>query len=302
MKEINQLPNDPNEKIDLFEIFEVFWKEKFKIILITAIFAICSVYYSLSLTDQYKSTAILAPASGGVSDSISRLGGLASFAGIPIGETSSGNEAKLAKEIMQSWNFIEKFIEKHDLGPMLIAVESWNDQTLDLIYDQDIYDPIAKSWSTGSELPSSWDLYESFTGILTVEDDKASGLTKVSIEYLSPIVAKNWIDLYVTSINEFMQLRKIEMISKNIEYLEAQISNTTKPEMKEVFFTIISEQIKEQMMAEATPDYAFVTVSPSMVPEKKSQPNRAMICILGTIIGGIFSVFLVLIMHYGRKS
>jgi LPS O-antigen subunit length determinant protein (WzzB/FepE family) len=56
------------------------------------------------------------------------------------------------------------------------------------------------------------------------------------------------------------------------------------------------------MMAEATPDYAFVTVSPSMVPEKRSQPNRAMICILGTIVGGIFSVFLVLIMHYGRKS
>lgn len=302
MKEINQLPKDSNEKIDLYEIFEIFWKEKFKIILITAIFAISSVYYSLSLTNQYKSTAILAPASGGVSDSISRLGGLASFAGIPLRETSYGNEARLAKEIMQSWNFIEKFIEKHDLGPMLIAVESWNDQTFELIYNQDTYDPITKSWNKDAELPSSWDLYESFTGKLTVEDDKASGLTKVSIEYLSPIVAKNWIDLYITSINEFMQLRKIEMISKNIEYLEAQISNSTKPEMQEVFFAIISEQIKEQMMAEATPDYAFVTVSPSMVPEKKSQPNRAMICILGTIVGGIFSVFLVLILHYGRKS
>jgi len=302
MKEINQLPKNQNDKIDLFEIFEVFWKEKFKIILITAIFAIGSVYYSLSLTNQYKSTAILAPASGGVSDSISRLGGLASFAGIPLGETSSGNEARLAKEIMQSWNFIEGFIEKHDLGPMLMAVDSWNDQTLELIYNQDVYNPVTKSWSKDAELPSSWDLFESFNGKLTIEDDKSSGLTRVSIEYLSPIVAKNWIDLYVTSINEFMQLRKIKMISKNIEYLEAQIENSTNSEMREVFFAIISEQIKEQMMAEATPDYAFVTVSPSMVPEKRSQPNRAMICILGTIVGGIFSVFLVLIMHYGRKS
>ena len=99
-----------------------------------------------------------------------------------------------------------------------------------------------------------------------------------------------------------MQARKIQMVSKNIEYLDEQVVGNSNSEMKEVFFAIISEQVKEKMMAEATPDYAFVTVSPSMVPEKKSQPNRALICILGTIVGGIFSIFLVLILHYGRNN
>ena len=38
-----------------------------------------------------------------------------------------------------------------------------------------------------------------------------------------------------------------------------------------------------------------------MVPEKKSQPNRASISILGTLLGGMLSVLLVLVMHYARK-
>ena len=289
------------DKIDLNELFGVFWAGKLKIILITAIFAICSVFYSLSLDNQYKASVTLAPASGGVSDSLSRLGGIASFAGISLRESSSGNEAMLAREIMQSWSFIECFIKDNDLQPILFAIDRYDEELGQIIYNQDVYDTENKTWLPNIEIPSSWNLYESFTGILSVEDDKRSGLTIVSIEYISPELAKELIDLYISSINKYMQSRKIQMLTKNIEYLEAQIDASSKSEMREVFFAIISEQIKEKMMAEATPDYAFVTVSPSMIPEKRSQPNRAMICIIGSIIGAIFSIFLVLILNYGRK-
>ena len=290
------------DKIDLKELFSVFWSGKIKILLITAIFAISSVMYSLSLPNQYKATAILAPSTGGVSDTFSRLGGFASFAGISLNESSSGNDARLAIEIMQSWSFIEDFIAENNLAPMLFAVEGWEEQENKIIFNNDIYDAKNNNWINEGELPSSWDLFQSFTGKLSVEDDKRSGLTIVTIEYISPQIAKNWVDLYVSSINKYMQARKIQMVSKNIEYLDEQVVGNSNSEMKEVFFAIISEQVKEKMMAEATPDYAFVTVSPSMVPEKKSQPNRALICILGTIVGGIFSIFLVLILHYGRNN
>ena len=99
-----------------------------------------------------------------------------------------------------------------------------------------------------------------------------------------------------------MQERQVAKVSNNIEYLEAQIEKTSITEMQEVFYTIIEEQIKSQMLAGASPDYAFVAVSPSMVPEEKSQPKRALICILGTLLGGMLSVLLVLVMHYARKS
>jgi len=72
--------------------------------------------------------------------------------------------------------------------------------------------------------------------------------------------------------------------------------------MQEVFYSIIEEQTKNKMLAEASPDYAFVVVGPSMVPEQKSQPKRPLICILGTLLGGMLSVLFVLVMHYARKS
>ena len=91
-------------------------------------------------------------------------------------------------------------------------------------------------------------------------------------------------------------------VTRNITYLEAQIKKTNIAEMKEVFYTIIEEQIKSKMLAEGSPDYAFVPVSPSMVPEEKSQPKRALICILGTLLGGMLSVLWVLVLHYGRAK
>ena len=87
-------------------------------------------------------------------------------------------------------------------------------------------------------------------------------------------------------------------VNINIQYLEAQIQKTSIAEMREVFYTIIEEQIKIKMLAEASPEYAFVTVSPAMVPEEKSQPKRALICILGTLLGGMLAVLLVLVRHY----
>ena len=124
----------------------------------------------------------------------------------------------------------------------------------------------------------------------------------MSIEYYSPLIAKQWLDMYVAAINAHMQQRQMEKVTNNINYLQAQIEKTSIAEMREVFYTIIAEQTKNKMVAEASPEYAFVAVSPSMLPEVKSQPQRAKICIFGTLLGGILSVLLVLAMHYARKS
>ena len=124
----------------------------------------------------------------------------------------------------------------------------------------------------------------------------------MSVEYYSPQIAQQWLDMYISAINQHMQERQMAKVTRNIEYLEAQIAKTTIAEMKEVFYTIIEEQLKSKMLAEANPDYAFVAVSSSMVPEQKSQPKRALICILGTLLGGILSVLMVLIMHYAKKA
>jgi len=305
-----QISDQYDDEIDLRELFMVLWAGKIKIVAITAVFAVASVIYALSVPNQYKATALLAPAqqeSGGLSGALGQLGGLASLAGVSIGGGES-SESQIAQEIMKSWSFVEGFIADNDLAVEVYAAEGWSRKSNQLKIDNDIYEVEAKSWlveddHTGKEgPPSSWQLFEAFSDKLSVSEDKKSGLVSVSIEYYSPQIAKQWLDLYISAINKHMQARQVEKVSNNISYLEAQIEKTSIAEMREVFYTIIEEQTKNKMVAEASPDYAFVAVSPSMVPEEKSQPKRALICILGTLLGGMLSVLLVLVMHYARKS
>lgn len=293
-----------DDEIDLRELFSVLWAGKKVIVAITGLFAAAAVVYALSIANEYKASIVIAPAQqegGGLSGALGQLGGLASLAGVSLGG-GGGSEAAVAQEIMQSWGFVEQFIVNNELEVEVFAAEGWNKTSNVLTIDSDLYDKDSNKWLIDEDgqlrAPISWELYEAFSKRLSVSEDKKSGLTSVSIEYFSPIVAKNWVDLYVAAINEHMRQRKLSQVNSNIEYLQAQIEKTSIAEMREVFYQIIEEQVKNKMLAEASPEYAFVTVSPSMVPEEKSKPKRALICILGTLLGGMLSVLYVLVRHY----
>ncbi len=308
----NNIQNDTqyDDEIDLRELFGALWAGSRKIIAITAVFAFVSVIYALSVPNQYKATVLLAPAQSDSSDlsgALGQLGGLASLAGVDIGGGES-SESQMAQEIMKSWSFIDVFIAENNISVEVYAAEGWSRGSNELQIDDDIYDAETKTWLVENDNtgevgpPSSWVLFQAFSERLVVSENKKSGLVSVSIEYYSPQIAKQWLDMYVAAINAHMQQRQMEKVTNNINYLLAQIEKTSIAEMREVFYTIIEEQTKNKMVAEASPEYAFVAVSPSMVPEEKSQPQRAFICILGTLLGVILSVSLVLVMHYARKS
>jgi uncharacterized protein involved in exopolysaccharide biosynthesis len=302
----NQIAPVYDDEIDLKELFSVLWAGKKLIIAITGVFAVISVIYALSVPNQYKASALLAPAqqqSGGLSGALGDLGGLAALAGVNIGGGESG-EAQIAQEIMRSWGFIAQFVTENNIAVEVFAADGWDSKNNQLSIDDDLYDTETQRWvrnpPAGKTVnPTSWELYEKFIEDISISADKKTGLITLSVEYFSPYLAKQWVDQLIVAINQHMQQRKLQMVNSNIEYLEAQILKTPIAEMKEVFYTIIEEQIKGKMLAEASPEYVFVTVSPAMVPEEKSQPKRALICILGVLLGGMLSVAFVLIRYYG---
>jgi len=294
-----------DDEIDLRELFSVLWNGKKLIIGITAIFALVSVFYALSIPNQYRATALVSPAQGsggGLSGALGQLGGLASLAGVSIGGGES-SEAQVAQEIMRSRGFIEEFISENNLAVEVFAAEGWDMGSNQLEINSDIYDVDSLLWVRDAPAgktaePSGWELFKKFSGMFSISEDKKTGMVSISVEYFSPELAKEWVDRLVIGINQHMQSRKLEKVNINIQYLEAQIQKTSIAEMREVFYTIIEEQIKSKMLAEASPEYAFVTVSPAMVPEEKSQPKRALICILGTLLGGMLATLIVLVRHY----
>jgi len=298
-----------DDEIDLRELASVLWAGKKVILAVTSLFAVISVIVVLQIPNQYQATAVVSSAQNGGSSMLgamaSQLGGLASIAGIKV-PSDEGGEAQAAMEIMQSWSFIEEFIKTNNLAAEIFAADGWDRETNQLSYDSSLYDSQQKQWvrnpPAGKTIePTGWELYKEFSEHLTVTTDKTTGMISVSIEHYSPILAQQWVNLYITTINNYMRSRKLQQANSNIEYLEAQIEKTAIAGMKEVFYQVIEEQIKNKMLAEASPEYAFVTVNPAMVPEEKSTPKRALICVLAVLLGAMLSIFAVLVMHYGLQ-
>jgi LPS O-antigen subunit length determinant protein (WzzB/FepE family) len=304
-----QMTQPLDDEIDLRELATVIWAGKKIILSISSLFAIVAIIVVLLIPNQYQATAIVSPAQSSSSSMLgamaSQFGGLASLAGINVpGE--EGGEAQAAIEIMQSWGFIEKFIQNNNLAAAVFAADGWNRDTNQLSYKNSLYDNQQKQWvrnpPKGKTIePTSWELYKEFSERLAVTTDSKTGMVSISIQHYSPVLAKQWVDLYITSINDYMRSRKLEQANSNIEYLEAQIDKTAIAGMKEVFYQIVEEQMKNKMLAEASHEYAFVTVSKAMLPEEKSTPKRGLICILAVLLGGMISVFAVLVMHYSKQ-
>ena len=300
----NYLPYPPHaqqpadDEIDLRELFKALWKGKWIILITTAIFAIGSVLYALSLPNIYKADALLAPAEssggGGLSQMAGQLGGLAAMAGINLGGADS-SQADLAVQIMKSRQFIESFVKKHNLLVPLIAANGWDLSTNRLFVDNEIYDSSSDTWKRIPEglrgkKPTSQEAFEVFSkDILSVNKDKESGLYVISIRYYSPYLAQQWVNWLIKDINNVMRERVIKETSQNLSYLNIQLNKTAVADMQSTFYKLIEEQTKNLMLAEVQEEFVFKIIDPATVPEIKAEPKRALIVILGTILGFIIS-------------
>ena len=302
--------SDYSDEVDLGELLAVLWAGKKIIVVVTAVFALVSVIYALSIANEYKATAVISPSQGSGSSMLgsmsSQLGGLASLAGINVGG-NSGGESERALEIMKSQSFIVEFIEKNDLAVPLMAVYGWDRISDQLEIDADLFNSETKTWLREavpgrSSEPTSWELYQAFLARLTVTEINKGGLVAISLEYFSPEHTRDWVDKFTTAINEHMRERKLQQVNRNIQYLEVQIEKTAIADMREVFYEIIEEQVKSKMLAEATPEYVFNTVNRAMLPEIKSKPSRALICVLITLLGSLIGALLVLATPFVTKS
>lgn len=303
----NQVQGD---EIDLGELWRAVWAGKFTIIAISFLFAVASIFFALSKPNVYKASAILAPASaeggaGGLAALAGQFGGLASMAGISLG--GGGDKTALALQILKSRSFIENYIAEHELLVPIMAAERWDSATNTLILDDQLFDPINNKWirevSKNQKIePSSWEAFQKFSNSLSVSQDKTSSMVTIGIEYFSPTMAQQWLTWLISDINDFMRDQDQKEAQASIDYLTQQLENIQVTTMETVFYQLIEEQTKNMMLTKVKAEYVLKTIDPPQVPDEKAGPKRALIVVLGTILGGMLSVFIVLIRYFSIKQ
>jgi len=287
-------------EIDIVELFSTLRRGWLLLFSIAAFVIAAAVVVALVLPNQYKAAAVLSPTSeSSPQGALAQLGGLASLAGISI-MSGSTDESKVALEVMKSWGFIDSFIRANDLAVPIFAAQGWDERTDELRIDNTIYDALKHKWVREAKggkpaEPTSWELYKRFSKHLMVSQDNSTGLVTVEFEFYSPGFARDVLRKYVAALNGKMRERKLEETARNIEYLNDQISKTSVTELRAAFYRLVEEETKRRMLAEARPEYSFITVSAPMIPEEVSSPRRVLILILAVFFGGLLGSVAVLV-------
>ena len=285
---VESSPSTDEDEIDLLELIQILLHSWKTIIGITTICTGLAVAYSLNAPEVFKAETLLVPANeekSGASSPLSQFGGLAAMAGINIPSDSNLNQVMAT---LQSRRFLSYYINSKNLLPVLF---------------EEIWDAESQSWLVQSQEdePTELKAAESFKSILSVDEDKKSGLINLSISWKDPAVAAEWANDLVKHLNEQLREKAITDSQKKVGYLEQELAKTTLQDMRAVLYNLLESEKQRAMLANVNEDFALEVIDPAVVPKTRDKPKRKLIVALGGVCGGFLGIFAVFFAHLLRK-
>ena len=296
----NNNSNSLDNEIDLAELFSIIWNKKIFISIFTSFAALISVLYALYLPNIYTSSSLLAPTTedNSLSSQLGSFSGLAGLAGVSLPAGNISN-SQIAVKRIESFEFFSKYFLPNIKLEDLMAVDEWDAKNNTVVYDDSEFNSTSNEWS---RKPSDQKAYKEYKRALSISQEELTGLVYLSMKHKSPVVAQNWVDTIIYNINECMREIDKQDAQNSIDFLNESLKNTNSQSIKVVFAKLMESQMQTLMLASSNDAYVFKTINSPIVPEDKSSPSRALICILGTLLGGILSILIVLFRNFRQTS
>ena len=271
--------------ISLRQIWQVLWQGKRTIIATTIIFAVGSVAYALLAKEVFRAEVLLVPATEQSAPMLGgQLGGIAALAGVSVGD---GKDVE-ALAVLQSRKFARDFIEQFDLLP--------------LFFEKD-WDADANRWlqEDPADAPDVRDGVKFFhEEILSVSEARSTGLVTLAVEWTDPDIAAAWAGILVRRLNDRLREKALQEAETNVAYLQSEMASTTLVTLQESIGRLLESELPKLMLAKGNEEFAFKIVDPAVSPKHRVRPKRALTAVIGTILGGLLGMFIVLVGHSGR--
>lgn len=276
-----------DDNISLRQIWQILWRGKQIVIATTIIFALGSVTYALLAKEIFRAEVLLVPATEQSAPMIGgQLGGLVALAGVSTG----GRGGVEALAVLQSRKFARDFIEQLNLMPVFF-VEDW--------------DAEEGRWRENdpAEAPDIRDGVKFFReNILKVSEERTTGLVTLAIEWTDPGVAAEWAGILVRRLNDRLREGALQEAQTNVAYLQSEMAKTTLATLQESIGRLLESELPKLMLAKGNEEFAFKIVDPAVAPKQRVRPKRALTTIIGTMLGGLLGIFIVLVGHSGRAE
>ena len=279
-------PYEPEDEINLLDYFMVLWKHKWLIIGMVLLAGLAAVFFSLRMTNIYRSEATIIPRQeekSATPPSIAILRGLGGMAEELAGLGSGGSLDKF-EVVLKSRYLSQRIVDKYKLMPRLFD-EEW--------------DSAKKAWLV-KPAPTFQDAYDALMGMLTVSRDRKSDVMTIKFDNKDPQFAKEMADRYLTELSETLREETLKDAEENQRFLRKQLEQTSDVLMKEKISAMLAKEIEKEIFARAQTYYSFQVLDPPFAPDldKKVKPKRALICVLSVTVAFFMAVFLAFFLEY----
>jgi uncharacterized protein involved in exopolysaccharide biosynthesis len=256
------------------------WRRRLMVIAVSVLFGIAGDVVAHFSTSIYRGKAVLAPADlekksggSGLSSALGSVSGFAALAGLGLGGSDDATEEALA--VMKSESLTEALIRDENLLPELFP-KAW--------------DPVAKRWKPGKKPPTLGAGFRVFDKIRKVQKDSKTDLITVQIDWMDPVKAANLTNELVERLNDEMRRRALAEADASMGYLQNEIATTVDVNTREAISRLMEEQIRQQMLAHVTKEYALKVVDKAMPADLDFpvKPIKILYIAAGLFFGSLF--------------
>jgi uncharacterized protein involved in exopolysaccharide biosynthesis len=279
-------PYEPEDEINLLDYFIVLFKHKWLIIGMVFLAGLAAVFFSLRMTNIYRSEATIIPRQeekSATPASIAILRGLGGIAEEFAGFGTGGSLDKF-EVVLKSRHLSQRIVEKYKLMSRLFE-EEWDSEK--------------KAWLI-NPAPTFQDGYNALMDMLTVSRDRKSDVMTIKFDHKDPHFAREMAGRYLTELSETLREETLKDAKENQGFLRRQLEQTLDALMKEKISAMLAREIEKEIFARAQRYYSFQVLDPPFVPDldKKVKPRRALICILSVTVAFFIAVFLSFFLEY----
>lgn len=273
---------DEEAGLKLAAVWQLAWASKLLITLVTLVCAALAAVVAFNVTPIFRAeTVVLAVhngnmgGGGSLSGQLSGLANIASLAGINL--DSAGSADREAKAILESRKMDEEFIKQNNLIGVILP--------------------------NSKKPPTLWLAVKAFReGVITIVEDKRTGLTTLRIDWKDPTVSAQWANSFVALANDRIRARAVDEANRNIKFLNEQIDKTRVVEVQRAMYSLIENETKTLMLANARTEYAFTVIDPATPPERRESPRRSIYVLVGAFMGAVAGLFVAYLRRKRRAA
>ena len=258
-------------EINLVEEIKFLFRNKMQLISIALIISLLVGLYSYTLPREYSSTVIFMPSESNVQmGSSSSMGGLVGLVG--LGSASGPTQTSIALSVINSRSFLNFFSEKNNITQILF-IDDW--------------DSNQKKWKNRPPNPKI--IASKIRDMFTIKRSQ-SDIFELEFEWTESKQTALWANALISDLDDHMRDQKIQSGELKIKFLNSQLEKNTLNDINNIFFKMIEDQIKNNMLANVSDGYVFKVLDDAIEPTSNHKPKRLQIIFLGFFLGLLIGI------------